>query len=188
MVCNLPPTLDTPHAACISHDTPFSATKVTSDKLPSCIPTLYNRTFSSTKSLLKHRQKHRWMTTASILIYLLWTKYISKTLSPLNLTIDHSIIGWYYCNDYQKCDIQFLWGGSKVWGLFLLKIVGILKVGLIQALKRPIDLRALAPWWEQKVRKRWGGHSNLGITSHVWYAVILASHYTPLHYFVFDKQ
>ena len=44
-----PWTVDTPHAACISHDTPFSATKVTSDKLPSCIPTLYNRTFSSTK-------------------------------------------------------------------------------------------------------------------------------------------
>ena len=48
-----------------------------------------------------------------------------------------------------------------------LKIAGILKVRLIGALKIPIDLRALAPWWEQKVRKRWGGHSNLGITSHV---------------------
>ena len=42
-----------------------------------------------------------------------------------------------------------------------------LKIKLIGALKRPIDLRALAPWWEQKVRKRWGGHGNLGITSHV---------------------
>ena len=46
-------------------------------------------------------------------------------------------------------------------------LAGILKVGLIGALKRPIDLRAVAPWWEQKVRKRWGGHGNLGITSHV---------------------
>ena len=57
-------TVDTPHAACISHDRLFSST--TSDKRPSCFPNLYNQTFSCTESLLKQRQKHYWMTAASI--------------------------------------------------------------------------------------------------------------------------